>query len=107
VSEIKTGKVHIHAIGKGMYCTKLQCAMRVEIDLSECTDCVWDIIEDVYSVESLRMTAMINLLILIEEGELNGRSAVKLIMDIRSAEKIMSDLGFPFEMFDIPEEAPL
>jgi hypothetical protein len=104
-SEIKTGKVHIHAIGKGMYCTKRQCGMRVAIDLSECTDCAWDIIEDALSVESLRMTAMINLLTLIEDGELNGGSAAKLIMDIRSAERIMIDLGFPFEIFDIPEDA--
>lgn len=34
--EIKTGKVHVHAVGKGMYCTKRQCAMRAGIDLSEC-----------------------------------------------------------------------
>jgi len=106
-SEIKTGKVHIHAIGKGMYCTKRQCAMRASIDLSEFTDCAWGVIEDASTAESLRMTAMRNLLILLEENELNGGSATKLIIDIRSAEKIMEDIGFPFEPFDIPVEADI
>jgi hypothetical protein len=100
--EIKTGKVHIHAIGKGMYCTKRQCAMRAAIDLSECTDCAWDLIDDASSAESIRMTAMRNLMILSNSNELNGSSASKLVMDIRSAEKIMSDLNFPFEPFDVP-----
>ncbi|WP_135458716.1 site-specific integrase [Vibrio echinoideorum] len=100
--EIKTGKVHIHAIGKGMYCTKRQCAMRSAIDLSECRDCGWDIIEDASTAESIRMTAMRNLLVLQESGELNGSSASKYVMDIRSAEKIMSDLNFPFEAFEVP-----
>lgn len=102
--EIRTGKVHVHAIGKGMYCTKRQCAMRAAIDLSECTDCGWDIIEDASEAESIRMTAMRDLLILQESGELNGSSASKYVMDIRSAEKIMSDLNFPYEVFEIPDD---
>ncbi|BBC40970.1 site-specific integrase [Photobacterium damselae subsp. piscicida] len=101
-NEIKTGKVHIHAIGKGMYCTKRECAMRAAIDLSECTDCAWDIIDDASSAESIRMTAMRNLMILKDSNELNGSSASKLVMDIRSAEKIMTDLNFPFESFHVP-----
>ncbi|HDY7934651.1 TPA: site-specific integrase [Vibrio vulnificus] len=101
-NEIKTGKVHIHAIGKGMYCTKRQCAMRASIDLSECTDCAWDLIDDASSAESIRMTAMRNLMILRDSNELNGSSASKLVMDIRSAEKIMTDLNFPFESFHVP-----
>ncbi|WP_305842871.1 hypothetical protein [Photobacterium leiognathi] len=102
--EIKTGKVHVHAIGKGMYCTKRQCAMRAAIDLSECTNCGWDIIEDASEAESVRMTAMRDLLILQESGEINGSSASKYVMDIRSAEKIMSDLNFPHEVFEIPDD---
>ncbi|MDN3682724.1 hypothetical protein QWZ04_20665 [Vibrio tapetis subsp. quintayensis] len=102
--EIRTGKVHVHVIGKGMYCTKRQCAMRAAIDLSECTDCGWDIIEDASEAESIRMTAMRDLLILQESGELNGSSASKYVMDIRSAEKIMSDLNFPYEVFEIPDD---
>lgn len=102
--EIRTGKVHVHAIGKGMYCTKRQCAMRAAIDLSECTDCGWDIIEDASEAESVRMTAMRDLLILQESGELNGNSASKYVMDIRSAEKIMSDLNFRYEVFEIPDD---
>ncbi|MEZ9283403.1 hypothetical protein AB4453_17385 [Vibrio atlanticus] len=102
--EIRTGKVHVHAIGKGMYCTKRQCAMRAAIDLSECTDCGWDIIEDASEAESIRMTAMRDLLILQESGEINGSSASKYVMDIRSAEKIMSDLNFPYEVFEIPDD---
>ena len=101
-NEIKTGKVHIHAIGKGMYCTKRECAMRAAIDLSECTDCAWDIIDDASAAESIRMTAMRNLMILRDSNELNGSSASKLVMDIRSAEKIMTDLNFPFDSFHVP-----
>ncbi|WP_259556224.1 hypothetical protein [Vibrio harveyi] len=78
--------------------------MRAAIDLSECTDCGWDIIEDASEAESIRMTAMRNLLTLQASGELNGSSASKFVMDIRSAEKIMSDLHFPFEAFEIPDD---
>jgi len=53
------------------------------------------------------MTAMRNLFILLEEGELNGGSATNLIIDIRSAEKIMEDIGFPLEPLDIPVEAEI
>ncbi|ROQ74301.1 site-specific integrase [Vibrio crassostreae] len=101
--QIQAGKVHIHAIGKGMYCTKISCSVRAAIDLSECTDCAWDILEDATVAESLRMTAMRNLLVLQESDELNGSSAAKLVMDIRSAEKVMLDLGFPHETFVVPQ----
>ncbi len=78
--------------------------MRAAIDLSECTDCGWDIIEDASEAESIRMTAMRNLIVLQESGELNGSSASKYMMDIRSAEKIMSDLNFSYEVFEIPDD---
>ncbi len=102
--QIQSGKIHIHAIGKGMYCTKISCSVRAAIDLSECTGCAWDILEDATVAESSRMTAMRNLLILQESGELNGSSAAKLVMDIRSAERIMTDLDFPHETFVVPQE---
>ncbi|MDD1828376.1 hypothetical protein LRP52_40055 [Photobacterium sp. ZSDE20] len=102
--QVQSGKIHIHAIGKGMYCTKISCSVRAAIDLSECTGCAWDILEDATVAESSRMTAMRNLLILQESGELNGSSAAKLVMDIRSAERIMTDLDFPHETFVVPQE---
>ncbi|WP_323066399.1 hypothetical protein [Aeromonas jandaei] len=104
-NEIQSNRSHIHAIAPGMFCTKRECAMRISIDLSECVDCSWNIIEDVSYVETIRMNAMRNLLFLYESGELNKSSASKYVMQIRSAEKIMSDIGFEYERFKIPPEA--
>jgi integrase len=104
-AEIKANRAHIHAIAPGMYCTKSECAMRISIDLSECVDCGWDLIEDVVYAETARMDAMRNLLFLHDSGELNKSSASKYIMQIRSAEKIMTDIGFEHEQFAIPTEA--
>lgn len=103
-TEIKANRAHIHAIAPGMYCTKRECDMRISIDLSECTDCGWDLIEDVVYAETARMDAMRFLLFLHEQGELNQSAASKYVMQIRSAEKIMSDIGFEYEKFSIPEE---
>ncbi|MFS1901566.1 hypothetical protein BCU43_009110 [Vibrio lentus] len=102
--QIKTGKVHIHAIGQGMYCTKRTCAMRASIDLSECVGCAWDIIEDALTAESLRMTAMRNIILLLDSNELNRSSATKYLLDIRSAEKILQDLDFEHEVYEVPDE---
>lgn len=104
-TEIKANRAHIHAIAPGMYCTKSACDMRISIDLSECVDCGWDLIEDVVYSETARMDAMRNLLFLHESGELNKSAASKYIMQIRSAEKIMTDIGFEHEKFTIPAEA--
>ncbi|EMF8783518.1 site-specific integrase [Vibrio vulnificus] len=102
--QIKTGKVHIHAIGQGMYCTKRTCAMRASIDLSECVGCAWDIIEDALTAESLRMTAMRNIILLLDCDELNSSSATKYLLDIRSAEQILRDLDFKHEAYEAPDE---
>lgn len=104
-AEIKANRAHIHAIAPGMYCTRNECSMRISIDLSECVDCGWDLIEDVVFAETARMDAMRNLLFLHDSGELNKSAASKYIMQIRSAEKIMSDIGFEYEKFAIPAEA--
>lgn len=104
-TEIKANRAHIHAIAPGMYCTKRECDMRISIDLSECVDCGWDLIEDVVFAETARMDAMRNLLFLHDSGELNKSAASKYIMQIRSAEKIMTDIGFEYEKFTIPAEA--
>jgi integrase len=104
-AEIKANRAHVHAIAPAMYCTKKQCNMRISIDFSECTDCGWDLIEDVVYAETARMDAMRNLLFLHDSGELNQSSASKYIMQIRSAEKIMTDLSFEYEKFSIPTEA--
>lgn len=104
-TEIKANRAHIHAIAPGMYCTKRECDMRISIDLSECVDCSWDLIENVVFAETARMDAMRNLLFLHDSGELNKSAASKYIMQIRSAEKIMTNIGFEFEKFTIPAEA--
>ncbi len=78
--------------------------MRASIDLSECVGCAWDIIEDALTAESLRMTAMRNIILLLDSDELNRGSATKYLLDIRSAEKILQDLDFKHEPYEIPAE---
>lgn len=102
--EIKDKRMHIHAIAPGMYCTNNKCSMRINIDLSECVDCEFDLIESATYAEASRQAAMKNILFAIEENELNPSLASKYIMQIRSAECIMKDLDFPYEPFEIPNE---
>ncbi len=96
---LRDGMSHLHAIAPGMYCTNRSCAMRIDIDLSECIDCDYDYIENVVYAESSRMDAMLNLNQLIELNDLSYGSVTKLYMQIKSAEKIMNDLDFDFEPF--------
>jgi hypothetical protein len=100
---ISDGKVHIHAIAPSMYCTNSACSMRMNIELAECVDCEFDIIENAMYAEGVRMNASKNLLLLEETGELTSNVMSQLAMKIRSSEKIMTDLDYKFEPFQFPQ----
>ena len=104
-NEIRSKKIHLHAIAPGMYCTNSNCDMRINIDLTECIDCEFDYIEDASYAVTSRANAMRNILKLAELGDLNASIASKYIVQIRAAEKIMDDLDFEHEKFVIPEVA--
>ncbi|MEK2012408.1 tyrosine-type recombinase/integrase [Vibrio parahaemolyticus] len=104
-AEIKENRTHIHAIAPGMWCTRSECGMRMNIDLSECVDCGFDIVEDAAYLETSRMDAMKNIIWAEEEGVLNPSLASKYIVQIKSAEAMMDDLGFDYEPFVIPDIA--
>ncbi|MFV8463753.1 hypothetical protein ACNO7T_21600 [Vibrio campbellii] len=101
--ELEAGRRHLHAIAPSMWCTNSGCGMRMNIDLSECVDCEFDVIEDVAYVESRRMRAMALISLSDDEGTLNHSLLSKLIVDIRSAEAVMAQLDFPYERYELPE----
>ena len=76
--------------------------MRISIELAECAECEHDYIEFATYAEELRLEASRALLLAEELNELTDGLATKLTMDIRAAERIMSDLGYPFEPFKMP-----
>ncbi|MEZ9545741.1 MULTISPECIES: hypothetical protein [Vibrio] len=78
--------------------------MRLNIDLTECTDCEWDYIENVVYAEGARMDAMRNLNLLIEHNDLNSNSATQYYMQIKAAERIMTDLDFDFTPYQFEDE---
>ena len=100
---INDDKVHLHAIAPAMYCTNSGCSMRMKIELAECIDCEFDIIENAMYAEGIRMNSMKELLFLDETGELNNNAISMYAMKIRSAEKIMADLDYDFEPFQFPQ----
>lgn len=100
--EIRDGS-HFHAIAPNMYCTNRNCSMRMEIDLTECVDCEFDIIESASYAESTRQEAMRMLLLAEREGWLDPSLVSRDLLRIRSAEKIMDDLGIPFDRFVLPD----
>jgi integrase len=100
---IEGGKEHIHAIAPGMYCTNAQCDMRINVALDECVDCEFDYIMDGLYAEGKRLAAHRNLAILDEMNDLNHNVASQLVVEIKSCEKILSDLEIPFTPIEIPE----
>ena len=104
VQQLTQGIKHIHVMAPGMACTNKLCSMRINIDLSECVDCEFDFIEDIAFAESSRMDAMRNIPLLKEQNDLTPSSLTKLVMTIRSAEKIMSDLGFNYDPYTLDDE---
>ncbi|MFM2593379.1 site-specific integrase [Vibrio harveyi] len=101
--KLRTGKQHIHAIAPSMYCSNHKCSMRLAIDLTECVDCEFDYIENVAYAESARMNAMYRLERLASEGELNPSVASSCYMTILASERIMKDLDFKYEPYEVPE----
>lgn len=101
--KLRTGKQHIHAIAPSMYCSNDKCSMRLAIDLTECVDCEFDYIENVAYAESARMNAMYRLERLASEGELNPSVASSCYMTILASERIMKDLDFKYEPYQVPE----
>ena len=99
---MKSGKSHIHAIAPGMYCTNNQCDMRINVSLDECVDCEFDVIMDGLYAEGKRLNAHRNIAILDEQGDLNSSVASQLVIQIRSCERILSDLEIPFEPIELP-----
>ncbi len=104
VRQLTQGKKHLHVIAPGMVCTNKLCSMRVNIDLSECVDCEFDFIEDVAFAETARVDAIRNLQLLKEQNDLNHSSLSKLVMTIKSAERVMDDLGFGYEPYTLDDE---
>jgi integrase len=101
--KLRTGKQHIHAIAPSMYCSNDKCSMRLAIDLTECVDCEFDYIENVAYAESARMNAMYRLERLASEGDLNPSVASSCYMTILASERIMKDLDFKYESYEVPE----
>ncbi|MGL1103981.1 integrase [Vibrio parahaemolyticus] len=104
IDKLRSGAEHLHAIAPGMYCSNDNCSMRLNIDLTECVECEWDYIENVIYAEGSRMDAMRNLNFMIEYNELNSSSATKYYMQIKAAEKIMSDLDFDYSPYEFQSE---
>ena len=101
---IENGNVHLHAIAPGMYCTNSACSMRINIELAECVDCEFDLIDSVLYAEGVRMNAMKNILVLEETGELTTNIMSQLAMKIKSCERIMRDLEYDFEPFTFSDK---
>lgn len=104
IEKLRDGDEHLHAVAVGMYCSNDDCSMRLNIDLTECTDCEWDYIENVVYAEGARMDAMRNLNLLIEHNDLNSNSATQYYMQIKAAERIMTDLDFDFTPYQFEDE---
>lgn len=104
IEKLRDGAEHLHAVAVGMYCSNDDCSMRLNIDLTECTDCEWDYIENAVYAEGARMDAMRNLNLLIEYNDLNSSSATKYYMQIKAAERIMTDLNFDFTPYHFEDE---
>lgn len=101
---IKSGVQHIHAIAPNMYCTRASCSMRITIDLSDCVDCGYDLFEFATYAEHARKEAEVALYLAEELGELTPSTIARQVVQIKSAEKLMTDMEYPFEPVDIPKE---
>jgi len=97
--EIRAGRKHIHAIAPGMYCINRMCGMRIGIDLSECTDCDWSVIESSAYVSAARQESINILEKLAVKGELSPDIFLFHSKRIRASEKIMADLELEFKPY--------
>lgn len=102
--EIRTGRVHLHAVAPGIYCTNNKCSIRVNVDLSGCIDCEFDYIENAVYVESSRLKAIKLLNYNIEQEVINKNDISRWLVQIKSAEKILKDLGLEYDVFKLPKD---
>ncbi len=100
---IKSNKAHLHAILPGIYCTNSNCDMRISIELAECIECEFDLVEEVFSIEAIRINAMKNIIVLHEKNELSHSSLSHFLMKIKAAEQILSDMNFEYKPFEVPD----
>ena len=93
--------MRVHALAPGIYCTNLNCDARLEIDFSEVVDCEFSLIDSAAFVETTRVTAMARLAWMADSGDVYPEFLVKELSRIRSAEKILHDLGVPFTRYEL------
>ena len=103
--EIQVGRKHIHAVAPGMYCINHNCSMRVGIDLSECNECDWAIIENTAYAQAARVES-INILEAMEHSkELSPDIVAFQITRIKAAEKIIIEFDNNFEPYEVSKNA--
>lgn len=79
--------------------------MRIGIDLSECTDCDWSIIESAAYAKAARQESIHILETLKLRNELSADIAAFHSVRIRAAEKVMADMELDFEQYQPPAYA--
>jgi integrase len=96
---LKQGAMRVHAVAPGIICTNAACDMHIEVDMSECIDCEFDFIESAVYAELARQAAMEKLAWMEDNNQEFPDMVVKQLVTIRSAEKIMSDLGIKCDAY--------
>ncbi|MCG7548803.1 site-specific integrase [Pseudoalteromonas sp. Of7M-16] len=99
--EIKSGRKHIHALAPGMYCINRMCSMRIGIELSECSDCDWSIVESSAYAQAARSESVTILETLQTQNSLSPDIIAFHTVRIQAAEKIMADMGLDFERYQL------
>lgn len=99
--EIRLGRKHIHALAPGMYCINHTCSMRIGIDLPECTDCDWSIIESAAYAKAAKQESICILETLKSRNELSPDIEAFHTIRINAAEKIMLDMELDFEQYQL------
>ncbi len=101
--EIKSGRKHIHALAPGMYCINNTCSMRIGIEIGECVDCDWAVIESGAYAQAIRQESINILKGLQSKGELTADIIAFQEVRIRSAEKILNDLDISYIPYQASE----
>ena len=95
----RNNEMRVHAVAPGIICTNSACDMRIDIDLSECIDCEFDYIENASYAEQTRQISMNRLAYMERENEMYPDKIASEMVRIRSAEKILDDLGVSYHRF--------
>lgn len=101
--EIKSGRKHIHALAPGMYCINNTCSMRIGIEIGECVDCDWALIESGAYAQAVRQESINILESLQSTRELSVDIIAFQEVRIRSAEKILNDLDISYTPYQASE----